>query len=324
MAIDAFCHVIPVEYRKVLEAAKKAGRIPPFSDFFHGELRVPGISDMDERFRIMDERPETTQVVSLTGPFLETIATPDVATNLARSANDSVADLVARYPERFTAGIATISPDNVDAALDEIDRSVKDLGLRGIQIGTDINGRPLDSPELTPIYRKMAEMGLPIFIHPSRNYLAPDYPGEGESKYGLFSAIGWPHSTSMAMMRLAYGGILEKFPTLAFVTHHAGGTIPYLAKRIEMSDRNELPRPIGEYLRRFYGDTAVQGNVANLTCAHAFFGTDHLLFGTDFPFNGNIALGLNAVEAMNLETDDREKILSKNVKRLLRLEEKPR
>ena len=319
MVIDTFCHVIPLEYRKALEAAEKKRRIPPFSEFFRGELRVPGISDMKERFRIMDKHPGTAQVISLTGPFLETIAGPAEAADLSRSANDSVAELIARYPERFKAGIATVSPNNIDAALNEIDRSVKFLGLRGIQIGTDINGRPLDSPDLMPIYQKMAETGFPIFIHPSRNYLAPDYPGEGESKYGLFSAIGWPHSTSMAMMRLACSGILERFPTLTFVTHHAGGTIPYLARRVEGADRRELPRPIGEYLRRFYGDTAVQGNVANLTCAHAFFGADHLLFGTDFPFSRDIGPGLDAIETMDITDRDREKILSENVVKLLRL-----
>jgi aminocarboxymuconate-semialdehyde decarboxylase len=215
--------------------------------------------------------------------------------------------------------VATLSLNNTDVALIEIDRAVKDLGLRGIQIGTDVDGKPLDTPELMPIFEKMAAYGLPIFIHPSRNYLAPDYPGEAESRYNLFSTIGWPHSTSMAMMRLAYGGILERFPTLKFITHHAGGTIPYLAKRIELSDRHELPQPIGEYLRRFYGDTAVQGNTANLTCARAFFGADHLLFGTDFPFNRDITMNLRAIDEMEITISEKESILGKNAARVLKL-----
>jgi uncharacterized protein len=323
MIIDAFCHAIPSAYRSALEAMEKAGRVPPFSDFFRGELGVPGISNMDERWRLMDAHPETVQVVSLTGPFLETIAGASDAAELARVANDSMADLVARHPERFIAGIATISPNNVEAALIEIDRAVHDLGLRGIQIGTDIDGKPLDSAELLPIYEKMADLDLPIFIHPSRNYLAPDYPGESDSKYNLFSAIGWPHSTSMAMMRLAYGGILERFPTLKFITHHAGGTIPYLAKRVEMSDRRELPKLVGEYLRLFYGDTAVQGNVANLMCAQAFFGAEHIIFGTDFPFNRDISMALASVENMAVSVEDRRKIFSENAVRVLKLEPQP-
>jgi uncharacterized protein len=235
------------------------------------------------------------------------------------SPNDGIAKLVDNHKDRFAAGVATLAFNNPDAALTEIDRAIEDLGLRGIQIGTDVNGRPLDSPDLMAVYETMASHDLPIFIHPSRNYLAPDYPGEVESKYNLFSLIGWPHATSMAMMRLACSGILERFPTLKFITHHAGGTIPYLAKRIELADRRELPRPIGDYLRLFFGDTAVQGNTANLICARTFFGPDHLLFGTDFPFNRNISMNLRTIEEMGIPIPDTEKILKENARRLLRL-----
>ena len=295
------------------------GKIPRFSDFFMGELCVSGISDMDERFSLMDSHPEVRQVLSLTGPFLETIAGPDDAAGLARVANDEVARLVEKHPDRFAAGVATLPFNNVEAALAEVDRAVNELGLRGVQVGTDVNGSPLDSSGLMPIYEKMATYDLPVLIHPSRNCFAPDYPSEGDSKYNLFSIIGWPHSTSMAMMRLAYGGVLERFPGLKFVTHHAGGTIPYLAKRIEMSDRRELPRSIGDYLRRFFGDTAVQGNTANLMCALAFFGADHLLFGTDFPFNRDTSIALRAIDEMSITDDERRRIKGDNASLLLRL-----
>jgi uncharacterized protein len=319
MAIDVFCHVIPLNYRIALEAMQRAGKIPQFSEFFKGELCIRGVTDMDERFSLMSTHPETRQVISLTGPFLETIAGPGDTAELARVANDEIAKLVDSHPDRFAAGVATVAFNNLDAALIEIDRAIEELGLRGIQIGTDVNGRPLDSPELMPIYQKMAAYDLPIFIHPSRNYLAPDYPGETDSKYNLFSTIGWPHATSMAMMRIAYGGILERFPTLKFITHHAGGTIPYLAKRIEMSDRRELPRPIGDYLRLFFADTVVQGNTPSLMCASAFFGTDHLLFATDFPFSRDNSTALRSVDEMDILPNDKKQILEGNATRLLRL-----
>jgi len=319
MAIDAFCHIIPRGYRSALESMAATGRIARLSDFFLGELRVPGISDLDERFSLMDSFPEAKQVLSLSGPFLETIAAPEDGLDLAKRANDEVAQLVADHPDRFFAGVAALPLNDVELALQEIDRAVSDLGLKGIQMGTDLNGKPLDAPELIPIYERMAHHDLPIFIHPSRNSFASDYPGEAESRYNLFSTIGWPHSTSMAMMRLAYGGILERFPTIKLITHHAGGTVPYLAKRIELSDRRELPRPIGDYLRLFYGDTAVQGNTANLMCARAFFGADHLLFGTDFPFNRDLLMNVRAVEAMEIPDDEKKAILDENCRRLLKL-----
>ncbi len=319
MPIDVFCHVIPQGYRSALESMVRTGRIPSFSDFFQGELRVPGISDLDERFSIMDSLPETKQVLSLSGPFLETIAPPEDAAELAKKANDEIARLVASHPFRFAAGVAALPFNDVESALGEIDRAVLDLGLKGIQMGTDLNGKPLDAPEFMPIYERMAAHDLPIFIHPSRNSFAPDYPGEAESRYNLFSIIGWPHSTSMAMMRLAYGGVLERFPSIKFIAHHAGGTIPYLAKRIELSDRRELPRPIGYYLRLFHGDTAVQGNTANLMCAHTFFGAGHLLFGTDFPFNRDTSMALRAVDAMDIPGNEKRRILEENARRLLKL-----
>jgi predicted TIM-barrel fold metal-dependent hydrolase len=319
MPIDVFCHVIPRGYRARLESMVRKGRIAPFSDFFQGELRVPGISDLDERFSIMDSLPGTKQVISLSGPFLETIAPPDAGLELAKVANDEIARLVADHPDRFAAGVAALPFNDVESALEEIDRAVLELGLKGIQMGTDVAGKPLDAPEIVPVFERMAAHGLPVFIHPSRNSFAPDYPGEAESRYNLFSIIGWPHSTSMAMMRLAYGGVLERLPTLKLITHHAGGTVPYLAKRIELSDRAELPRPIGDYLRLFYGDTAVQGNTANLMCAHAFFGADHLLFGTDFPFNRDTSMAVRAVDAMDIPGDEKQRILEGNARRLLKL-----
>lgn len=319
MTIDVFCHILPSRYVTALRTMADAGRVPPFGDFFLGELRVPGISDVDERFSIMDGFPGTKQVLSLSGPFLETIAAPADGVELAKTANDEIARLVADYPDRFAAGVAALPLNDVESALQEIDRAVSGLGLKGIQMGTDVNGKPLDAPELMPVYERMALYELPIFIHPSRNPFGPDYPGEIGSRYNLFSTIGWPHSTSMAVMRLACGGVLERFPTLTFITHHAGGTIPYLAKRIELSDRPELPRPIGDYLRLFYADTAAQGNTANLMCARTFFGPDHLLFGTDFPFVRDTPMNLRAVDAMEIPNDEKRRILEENARRLLKL-----
>jgi predicted TIM-barrel fold metal-dependent hydrolase len=150
-AIDVFCHVIPSNYRVALEAMVAAGRIPRFSEFFLGELRIPGVSDMDERFVLMDGHPETVQVLSLTGPFLETIAGPKDAVELAKVANDEITRLVESHPGRFAAGVATLAFNDIEAALIEIDRAVKDLGLRGIQIGTDVNGR---SARFHPSFQK--------------------------------------------------------------------------------------------------------------------------------------------------------------------------
>lgn len=319
MVIDAYSHIIPPGYSAALEKMIGENKIAPLNALYAGEFRVAGMINVEERFKLMDEVPGVRGVISVTGPFLENIAGPTEAIALARIANDEVAELVARYPDRFIAGLAFLPCNDIESTLREIDRSIKELDLRGIEIGTDINGKPLDSPEFWPIYQKMEQYDLPVFIHPSKNLLFPDYPDETGSKYNISGTIGWPHATSMAMLRLAHSGVLEKYPGIKFVTHHAGGTIPHLAKRIEGAGRHALPKPLTDYLRLFYNDTAVQGNIPNLMSARAFFGAEHLLFGTDFPF-GNIANTLSSIKEMDIPAVEKEKILEGNVKTLLHIE----
>ncbi|MFC2043945.1 amidohydrolase family protein [Chloroflexota bacterium] len=320
MVIDVFCHIIPPRYSTTLEKMATTGKIPPFDNLFLREIQIPGMVDVEARFRLMDNHPEVREVISVTGPFLENVAKPNDAIDLARLVNDEVAELIAKYPDRFIAGVAFLPYNDIEATLREIDRAIKELKLRGIEIGTDVNGKPLDSPEFSPIYKKMEQYNLPVFLHPSKNRLYPDYPEETESKYNLFTNICWPHATSMAMLRLVHSGVLEKHPKLKFITHHAGGTVPYLAKRIEGSDQHKLPKPILDYLRLFYTDTAVQGNTPNLMCARAFFGADHLLFGTDFPFgNQNVMKTLRSIEEMDTPSAEKKGVLEDNARSLLHL-----
>ena len=143
-----------------------------------------------------------------------------------------------------------------------------------------------------PLYEKMAAYNLPILLHPRRTNTTADYEGEPTSKYLVYTNFGWPYESSLAMARLAFGGPLEKFPTLKIVTHHAGGMIPYFHKRVQLSwDFNEmrmgyrhdgqtLTRSPLDYYRMFYCDTAIQGNTPALMCAYEFFGADHMVFAT--------------------------------------------
>jgi len=326
MAIDIFTHIVPAKYMAALEKASAAGKIPRYTNHVmneaHREASVAGMSDVEARIKLKSEYADIKEVLTLTGPFLETIAGPEYSPELAMIANDEVAEAIAKHPENFIAGVACLPLNNIEASLREIDRAILDLKLRGIEIGTDVDGKPLDLPEFMPIWGKMAQYNMPILIHPSKNQLAPDYPGEDESKYRLFLNVGWPHSTTMAMLRLAYGGVLEKYPTLKFVTHHAGGTVPYLAWRIAGPDSGTVPKPIGKYLKLFYNDTAVGGSTANLMCAYAFFGAAHLAFGTDFPFGDSKRIGatLRSIEEMDIPESEKDLILEGNARKILGLD----
>jgi uncharacterized protein len=311
LKIDAFAHFAP---RKYVDAFKK---------LFPNAVFNQPLWDMDQRFQMMDNLGNIAQVLTLVTPALETIADPQKALDLARTANDGMAELVATYPSRFAAAAAALPLNNMDAALKELDRAINELKLKGVQIFTSISGKPLDSPEFMTLYERMAHFDLPIWIHPLSHADHPFYPEDLGSKNDFDNTIGWPHATSMAMMRLAASGVLEKFPKLKFITHHSGGTVPYLANRIEFAPNKyeALSRPIIESLRLFYCDTAVQGNSANLMCAKAFCGADHQLFGTDFPMANEsmVEKVVRSIDEMDITDAERRKIFAGNLRSILRL-----
>ena len=333
MKIDVFTHILPPKY---LEARDKKALSGWASAKGSRYVRaVPTLLDLDIRFRIMDKYPDLLQVLTVAAPAVETITKPEDAVELAKIANDEMAELVMKYPDKFVAAVACLPLSDVDASLKEIDRAINDLRFRGVEIYTDVNGKPIDSPEFIPIYEKMAYYDLPILIHPRREAVIPDYEGEEESKYLIWTRLGWPHATSMAMIRLVCSGVLEKYPNLKFITHHAGGTVPYLITRINCLDNfNEmrmgyryeqhLTKTIPDYLRMFYNDTAVYGNTPTLMCAYAFCGADHMLFATDMPFDSQTGYRLvretiRSIEEMDITEAERKKIFEDNARKLLRL-----
>jgi len=246
-----------------------------------------------------------------------------------------MAELVAKYPDRFVGAVACLPMNDVDAALGEADRALSELHFRGVEIFTDIDGKPVDSPELMPLYEMLQSRELPVLLHPRGTSSTPDYPGEEKSKYLAFTNFGWPHASSVAMARLAFG-VFPRYPDLKVLTHHAGGMVPFFHRRIELSwdfnrtrmgydgDGAVLDAPPVAYYRRFFADTAVQGNTAALMCAYDFFGGDRILFATDAPYDDLMGERLYretiaAVEAMDVSEAEREKIFEGNAIRLFRL-----
>lgn len=329
LKIDAYSHIAPPKYKELLE------KVAP-NDCAYKIDPVPPLYDLEHRFRIMDSYEGLVQVITLAWPSVEEVAAPEKALDLARLANDEMAKLVSKYPDRFVAAIACLPMNNMDAALKEADRAINDLRFRGVLIYTPIHDKPLDSPEFMPLYEKMSQYNLPILIHPMRAPDYPDYRTENASKYRVFSTFGWPYETTVAMTRIVFSGILEKYPNLKFVTHHCGGMVPYFEERIkQFYDVGEMRRgekhmqgltkaPI-DYYKMFYNDTAIYGNTPALMCAHAFFGADHLLFGVDMPLgdtelgNRNYRQTINAIEQMDISDEDRTKIYGDNARKLYRL-----
>ena len=332
MIVDAYTHILPAKYQAMLEE-KITDRDMSLNSARYAQT-VPTLVDLEARFRVMDDFDEYIQVVSVASPPVHSIAPPAVAAELCRAANDELAELVLKYPHRFAAGIATLPMNDMDAALEEAQRAIKDLRLRAVELYTDINGQPLDAPQFMPLYEMMAELDRPIFIHPLREMTTPDYAGEEISRYRVWTKLGWPYATALAMTRLVYGGVLEKLPGLKIVTHHCGGLIPFLAGRIDWNDDfNEmcmghrdvyLKKKALNYYRRFFYDTAVNGHTAALQCGRAFAGIDQMVFATDMPFDNQkgrrlIRDTIASVEQMELNDEEKAKLYRNNAINLLRL-----
>ena len=329
--IDIFAHILPPKYK---EALNKKAR---YSFYIEANNANPALSDLDIRFRVTDRYEELVQVLTLGAPPVEYVVDSKDALELAKLANDEMAELVIKYPGRFLAAVACLPMNNIDAALREADRAVKELNFKGVQIYTPLNGKPLDRPEFLGLYQKMADYDLPIWIHPARDLDIPDYNGEKVSKYRLFTSFGWPYETTLAMARLVFSGVLERYPNVKFITHHCGGMIPYFEQRIAVrkiynsedtsikpEHVEKLSKPPIEYFRKFYADTAISGSTPALICAHAFFGTDHLLFGADYPYgaeHGELKLRqtINSINSMDVPQSDKERIFKKNSERILHL-----
>ena len=332
--IDIFTHIYPVAfYDKLMQVA------PNFKDVGKRSRGVPMLVDLDERFRVMDRFEGYEQVLSLPTPPLEVMGTSAQALELARVANDGMAELVAKHPKRFPTFAASLPYGDVDASMREARRAIDTLGARGIQLFSNVLGKPVDAPEFLPLFELMAEYDLPIWLHPYRGADPPDYRTEQKSHYEIWWTFGWPFETSVAMARVVFAGLFDRFPRLKIIAHHMGAMAPYFAGRLgpgwdqlgaRTSDedlslvlKRLSKRPI-DYFHMFYGDTALFGAYDATVCGLQFFGVDHVVFASDAPFDPEkgpmyIRETIGIVDRLPVATEERERIYWKNAAALLRL-----
>ncbi|HSR72604.1 MAG TPA: amidohydrolase family protein, partial [Kiloniellales bacterium] len=293
--IDVFNHIWPKSFYEALAA--KAGEMRGIT---MRSRNVPMITDLDRRFEVMDMFEDYVQILSLASPPLEIVAGPEDALELSRIGSDSMAELCARYPDRFPGFIASPPMNNPDALVEECRRAIEDLGACGVQIFSNVDGKPLDRPEFAPFFDYMASVDRPIWLHPARGADFPDYKTEDKSLYEIWWTFGWPYETSAAMARLVFSKTLERLPNLKIITHHAGAMIPFFEGRVgpgwdQLGARTshtdyvalskELTRRPLDYFKLFYADTATFGSRMAILSALDFFGVDHVLFASDSPFD---------------------------------------
>lgn len=334
MKIDVFCHIFPQAFFERMIAGSGRGA------YMQKRVReIPVMVDLEARFRMMDRFEDYSQVLSLAAPPIEALGEGAQAGELARIGNDGMAELVVKHPDRFPGFIASLPMNDPEGATREAERTILDLGATGIQIYSNVNGKPLDDPAYLPLFQKMADFDLPIWLHPTRPATFPDYLGEKKSKYEMWWVFGWPYETSIAMSRILFAGYFDRFPNLKIITHHMGAMIPYFAGRIgpgldQLGSRTEdenltlvgrklKKRPI-DYYRMFYADTALFGAKEAMVCGLDFFGADQTLFASDSPFDpekgpGFIRETIRCLEEMEISSEDRKKIYEGNARRMLRL-----
>lgn len=330
MMIDIYAHILPIRYKNLLNEKARGGYYLQAVDD-----SVTTLWDLEKWFRIMDNFKDVRQVLTLASPPVESVVDKRDAQYLSKIANDEMAHLLVKYPDRFVAAAACLPMNDMDSALKELDRAINELGLKGVQVFSPINDKPLDHPDFFPLYEQMSKYDLPIWIHPQRDRNFTDYRSEDHSRYWIFSMFGWPYETTAAMTRLVFSGVLQKYPNLKFITHHCGGMIPFFADRMEGGQdfaevslkakfKKSLKNPPTEYFRMFYADTALYGATPSLMCGHAFFGPEHLLFGTDMPYDSEGGLKymkrtIEAVENMQISPKEKAMIFELNAKTILRI-----
>jgi aminocarboxymuconate-semialdehyde decarboxylase len=257
---------------------------------------------------------------------------------MARMVNDGFADLCRRYPDRFPSFIASLPMNNLEESLKEADRAINQLGARGVQVFTNVKGKPLDVPDVLPLFEELARREAVIWMHPARGAEMSDYLSEEKSKYEIWWTFGWPYETSAAMARLVFSGIFDRHPNLKIITHHMGGMVPYfegrvgygwdqLGKRTSDTDYTVLlktlkKRPL-DYFKMFYADTALFGGFPATQCGLAFFGLDRVLFASDVPFEPAPGLyireTIRCIEGLGLNADQKDQIYRGNAERLLKM-----
>ncbi|MFG3438729.1 amidohydrolase family protein [Nonomuraea sp. NPDC047897] len=250
-------------------------------------------TDLDFQVAVLDHAGIDTAVVSTAAAGDLTERGRDEARDLCQLLNEELSRAQTAHPGRF-AGLMHLPLQFPDLALDLLDDAVHRLRLAGIYLPGNVNGASVADESLWPVYARAEELGLPVFLHPTRSFREPRV-----AQHRLEVAVGYMFDTSFASMALITGGVLDRFPDLKVVHPHAGGTLPYLCGRIEVYRGKgwwpKLDRPFADYLRRLWFDT-VCNQPETLRLLAGLVGPERLLFSSDYPY-WSTRRGLDLVRA---------------------------
>jgi len=321
--VDCQTHVFPKVYAEMLLQNTTPVRTVRKGDAYvvsYGDLQTFVLSldpyDPDLKIRDMDAAGIDVSVLTVNIPGPE-LLTPELGVEGARICNDYLAELSARYRDRFV-GLATLPLQDVSAAMAEYERAVHGLKLRGIFLFSHVAGKPLDAPEFEPLYAAAERDQIPLVLHPT----VPTW-AEVVKDYSMIPMVGLMMDTSIAMLRLILSGTLERHPDLLIVHPHCGGVLPYLMPRVEEQTevkrrgREHIRKPPGDYYRNVYLDI-VSPSAQAMQYAYDFSRPDRLLFGSDHPWVTIEAI-LEHFDRLTIPAEHKAMILGENARLLFRI-----
>jgi predicted TIM-barrel fold metal-dependent hydrolase len=329
MRVDAYTHFFPQKFFDKLNEV--AGN---YKDMGKRVRSLPALYDLDVRKKIVDGHKDYQQILSYPQPPVEKFAkTPKDIDEFCRIINDGFAELTAKEKDRFPGWVAQVSLDAADVGVGEAERALKN-GALGVQIYTNVAGKPLDRPQYAPFWKKMNELGAPIWLHPARGAEVPDYIDEKKSLYEIWWTFGWSYETACAMMRLVYSKIMDNHPNLKIITHHFAGVVPMLEGRIGPGNdvmgsrttdedyvalRKSLKKRVLDYFKQdFWADTAAFTAVPATKAGMEFFPIDKIVFASDCPFDPEGGTmypreTLSILDSLKLDKATAEKVFYKNL-----------
>lgn len=323
MKIDVHAHFIPEKFyvgdNKVAITREGSGEV------LHTLERGPAyvgdsITSVDLRLAEMDREGVDMHVISVAPALFIYGLQPDRALAACQSLNNALAETVRQRPDRFLA-MANLPMQAPGLAARELERAVKELDLRGLEMCTNIEGKNLDDKALAPFWAKMQELDVPAFLHPN-HVLGQDRLGS----YHLANLIGNPTDTSVAAASLIFGGVLKEFPRLKFILAHGGGSCPYLRGRWEHGWRVRpeakvnIQKPPSEYIGLLYFDTLAH-SVPSLNFLVETMGPERVVLGTDYPYDMSDTDPVKTISSLPHTTNaEKEMIFGGNAAALFKID----
>jgi aminocarboxymuconate-semialdehyde decarboxylase len=276
------------------------------------------ITSIETRLSLMDEMGIDVQAISPAPSQYFYWTEPELGREAARLINDNIATIAQGHPDRFV-GLGTVPLQAPELAVAELERMVKELGLRGVEIATNVEGADLSDARFRPFFAKAEELGILVFLHPSGFS-----HGERLADHYFINVIGNPLDSTVAVSHLIFGGVLDAYPRLKVCVAHGGGYLPAYSGRMDHAHaaredcRRVIKKPPTRHLKKLYFDTIVF-TPHQLEYLVQQYGGDHVLLGTDYPYDMGMYDPVGFISGARLGRDDKAAIMGRNAARLLKI-----